>query len=243
MWLRPLQGTTQQGLLVLPSLSSPPNIEPSNPPKRIFLLTARVTMSSPKRFPGSSKGEFSNAGLSSNSRGVLRPFDASTRASPLHPGLPHRVRSAHRVSHPLDGLLLARTPGLVSCRKRPWGFALQGFSLTTRSCQLVAARIPSWRFSIHRQQLIVTVCGVWPVQTSQPAAQTIRRLQGFAPVVNPFCGRTVTSEPSSRFPPELSCLSRVLPRLNGHVTRNVFTHALFPLNRPWSTEQARQAKV
>jgi hypothetical protein len=28
----------------------------------------------------------------------------------------HRVRSALRVLHPLDGLLLARTPSLVSCR-------------------------------------------------------------------------------------------------------------------------------
>jgi hypothetical protein len=44
------------------------------------------------------------------------PFDASARASLLHAGLPHRLRSVLRVSHPLDGLLLARTPGLVSCR-------------------------------------------------------------------------------------------------------------------------------
>jgi hypothetical protein len=161
MWLRPLQGTTQQGPLVhqcpsalrtmsLPTPAKEPSClafqlskenlraEPSNSPQRTFVLAARVTMKSPKRIRGSSKGEPSNAGLSSNSRGVLRPFDASAQASPLHPGLPHRVRSALRVSHPLDGLLLARTSGLVSCRKRPWGFALQGFSLTARSCQLVA---------------------------------------------------------------------------------------------------------
>jgi hypothetical protein len=36
--------------------------------------------------------------------------------SPLNPGLPHPVRSAFRVSHPPDGLLLYRLPGLVSCR-------------------------------------------------------------------------------------------------------------------------------
>jgi hypothetical protein len=147
MWLRPLQGTTQQGLPVQPVLSSPPYAESSNSPKRIILLTARVTMASPKRFRGSSKGESSNAGFSSNSHGILRPFGASTRASPLNPGLPHRVRSVLKVSYLLDGLLLARTPGLVSCRKRPWGFALQGISLTTRSCQLIAAGLPSWRFS------------------------------------------------------------------------------------------------
>jgi hypothetical protein len=107
MWLRPLQGTTQQGLPVQPVLSCSPDTEPSNPPKRIFMLTARVTAHSPKRPHGSSKGEPSNAGLSSNSRGILRPFGASAQASQLNPGLPHRVRSAHRVSHPHDGLLLA----------------------------------------------------------------------------------------------------------------------------------------
>jgi len=51
-----------------------------------------------------------------DSHGVFLPYDASARASPLHLGLPHRVRSAHRVFHPLDGFLLARTPGHVSDR-------------------------------------------------------------------------------------------------------------------------------
>jgi hypothetical protein len=50
------------------------------------------------------------------SHGVCLPYDASARASPLHLGLPHRVRSAHRVSHPLDGFLLARTSGHISDR-------------------------------------------------------------------------------------------------------------------------------
>lgn len=147
MRLRPLQGTTQQGPLVYPVLLRSPDDEPANSPRRVFVLAARVTLNPPKRTRGSSKGEPSNAGLSSNSRGVLRPFDASARASQLNPGLPHRVRSAHRVSHPHDGLLLARTSGLVSCRKRPWGFTLQGLSLTTRSYELIAAGLPSWRFS------------------------------------------------------------------------------------------------
>jgi hypothetical protein len=139
----PTPGYNPTGPAGPPVLSCPPDDQPSNPPKRIFRLTARVTRKTPERIPSSSKGELSNAGFPSNSRGVLRPFGASAQASPLHPGLPHRVRSALRVSHPLDGFLLARTPGLVSCRKRPWGFALQGLSLTTRSCQLVAAELPS----------------------------------------------------------------------------------------------------
>jgi hypothetical protein len=80
----------------------------------------------------------------------------------------------------------------------------------------------------------------WYRQTSQPTAQAIHRLQGFAPVVNPYRGKTVTSEPNGRFPPELFCLSRVLPTLSGHVTRNVFTLALFPPDNPDTDEQARQ---
>jgi hypothetical protein len=45
------------------------------------------------------------------------------------PGLPRPVRSAYRVSHPLDGLLPRTPSGLVSCRKRSWGCPLQSFSL------------------------------------------------------------------------------------------------------------------
>jgi hypothetical protein len=44
------------------------------------------------------------------------PPAQSTRRVHMIPGLPHPVRSALRVSHPLDGLLLDELPGLVSCR-------------------------------------------------------------------------------------------------------------------------------
>jgi hypothetical protein len=47
---------------------------------------------------------------------VSGSFSTCHTASPLSPGLPHPVRSAFRVSHPPDGLLLAALPGLVSCR-------------------------------------------------------------------------------------------------------------------------------
>lgn len=40
-----------------PELSYPPNDGPSNSPRRIFVLAARVTMNPPKRIPGFSKGE------------------------------------------------------------------------------------------------------------------------------------------------------------------------------------------
>jgi hypothetical protein len=44
------------------------------------------------------------------------PFQRSRCRESTHPGLPHPVRSASRVSHPPDGLLLPAPPGLVSCR-------------------------------------------------------------------------------------------------------------------------------
>jgi hypothetical protein len=46
------------------------------------------------------------------------PFSAHGVGSPLDPGLPHPVRSASRVSHPLDGFLLPAPSGPVSCRWR-----------------------------------------------------------------------------------------------------------------------------
>jgi hypothetical protein len=62
---------------------------------------------------------------------TLMEFGAPTTLEPerVHstPVCQSRVRSVHRVSHPLDGLLLARTPGLISCRKRPWGSPFREF--------------------------------------------------------------------------------------------------------------------
>jgi len=46
----------------------------------------------------------------------LAPSARSTSRVHRGPGLPHPIRSAFRVSHPLDGLLLDWLPGLVSCR-------------------------------------------------------------------------------------------------------------------------------
>jgi len=57
-----------------------------------------------------------NARGATASREVLGSFSTVHLASPQDPGLPHPVRSASGVSHPHDGLLLARLPGLVSCR-------------------------------------------------------------------------------------------------------------------------------
>lgn len=62
---------------------------------------------------------------------TLMEFSAPTTLQPerVHstPVCQSRVRSVLRVSHPLDGFLLARTPGLVSCRLRPWGSPFREF--------------------------------------------------------------------------------------------------------------------
>jgi hypothetical protein len=52
---------------------------------------------------------------------VLCPSSALRRRGLRFPGLPHPVRSAFRISHPLDGFLPLRPSGLVSCRWRSWG--------------------------------------------------------------------------------------------------------------------------
>jgi len=64
---------------------------------------------------GMARQGLSSEGTSSrdSSRGVPFPFDARARTNPRFLGLPHRVCSVLRVSHPLDGLLLARTSSLV----------------------------------------------------------------------------------------------------------------------------------
>jgi len=59
----------------------------------------------------------------------LAPSAQSTGPSPRFAGLPHPLRSASRVSHPPDGFLLDRLPGLVSCQSAHGVPSLQSFSL------------------------------------------------------------------------------------------------------------------
>jgi hypothetical protein len=77
MRLHPLQGTTQQGPPVQPVPSRSPYDEPASTPiKKSFCARRQSHQLTSKRPSGSSKGELSNAGLSSNSHGVRCPFDA-----------------------------------------------------------------------------------------------------------------------------------------------------------------------
>jgi hypothetical protein len=62
--------------------------------------------------------------------------------------LPHPVRSACRVSHPLDGLLLLAPPGLVSCRNAhgvsPFrGFPSQGAAVPLRNHDTLLTFFPA----------------------------------------------------------------------------------------------------
>jgi hypothetical protein len=76
---------------------------------------------------------------------VRGSFSTVHLASPPDPGLPHPVRSACGVSHPLDGLLLARLPGLVSCRSAHGVPTLQSVPLA-RSSSASRRPMPSCRW-------------------------------------------------------------------------------------------------
>ena len=65
--------------------------------------------------------------------------------SPLPLGLPHPVRSAHRLSQPHSDLLLQIHTSPVSCWIRPWDFTLQSFFLSSR-CNIFQYHLPSWCF-------------------------------------------------------------------------------------------------
>jgi len=72
------------------------------------------------------------AGGSPPSR-FLAPTALATPGIHLHRVCLTRLRSVSRVSHPPDGFLPPMSCGLVSCRWRSWGSALQSFSLRTKS--------------------------------------------------------------------------------------------------------------
>jgi len=103
------------------SKSGIPADQPVTPPKRgnsslAVAPTTGFNPTWPADVSATTTPKSDNNGSVSNSHGVLLPFDALARASLLHAGLPHRLRSVLRVLHPLDGLLLTRTSDPISCR-------------------------------------------------------------------------------------------------------------------------------
>jgi hypothetical protein len=107
MRLRPLQGTTQQGPLVHPVLSRPPDARPSSTPKG-------EPSCSPPESPRNLKETTRILQRRTLERWAFQqlswssvPLRRVSSGESTHPGLPHRVRSAHRVLHPHGGFLLA----------------------------------------------------------------------------------------------------------------------------------------
>jgi hypothetical protein len=72
---------------------------------------------------------------------------ARSNSSPLFPGLPHPIRSAFRLSQPLDGLLLKSPCDLISCHWHLWDSLYRVFPLNTApypcQIQLPVASAPS----------------------------------------------------------------------------------------------------
>jgi hypothetical protein len=59
------------------------------------------------------------------SLGFLAPTASPNKSSDQHREYRSRLRSAFRLSQPLDALLRSCPPGLVSCQIRPWGWGSQ----------------------------------------------------------------------------------------------------------------------
>jgi hypothetical protein len=116
-----------------------------------------------------------------------------------------RLRSVHRVSHPLDGLLLhpPSTPfGVVTLV----GFSLQGFPLPNRpmSSSLTGPLMTFLPRTAHSPPRKERTKGARSAFLGWSAAPRLYRLQGVAPFESPFRAGTRLSFPAGRSPPGLS---------------------------------------
>jgi hypothetical protein len=143
MWLRPLQGTTQQGPLVHPMPSGPPNIEPSHSPRRAFVLAARVTSNPQKegsRFLQRRTVERWASQQLSWSSVPLRRLSPSESTQPrfTSPGTfrPQSFSLSRRISPRSDA-----RPCFMPVT--PMGFSPSGVFPHNQVCQLLTDRLPS----------------------------------------------------------------------------------------------------
>jgi len=87
----------------------------------------------------------------------------------------------------------------------PMGFRSSGVFPRCQVLRLVTEELPSWRFSSALQSKLrnpgrpISACSI-----KEAYVTSLCRLQGFAPTVNPYRRRTVTSIANGRSPPELS---------------------------------------
>jgi len=112
----------------------------------------------------------------------------------------------------------------------PMGFALQGFSPTVRSRWLITSEITLLAFFLHNTEQ-APHCG--GARFSANPAKDLRHeplttFRVFAPTVDPYRCRTVTSKTATD--PLLSFLhlSRVLPSSPGHAARHVNHSCAWP---------------
>jgi hypothetical protein len=187
MQLRPLQGTTQQGPPVHPVLSRPPNNAPSNSSEEESSCplpdsphTLRRESAAPPRenprtlgFPATLV-EF----IAPSAHQLKRVYLASAYLTEYVP--PSGFRTLSTVCSSLErpalfhagnahGVLLFRD---FPSQPGPTSSSLQGYPLD------VSPRSPT--------KLTLGLFGAWYIRASRPGAQTNRRLQGFAPVANPY---------------------------------------------------------
>jgi len=115
-----------------------------------------------------------------------------------------RLRSVHRVSHPLDGLLLhpPSTPfGVVTLL----GFSLQGVPLSNRpmSSSLTGPLMTFFPRTAHSPPRKERTKGTRTAFLGWSAVPRLYRLQGVAPFESPFRAGTRLSFPAGRSPPGL----------------------------------------
>jgi hypothetical protein len=232
--LRPLQGTTRQGPPVHPSarlssgrlaLRAPPKEASSCPPPATPAQPRRDRSDPPRENPRSLGFPAALVEFYAPTTLELRRVHFTPVFSP-GTFRPQGVSPSRRLAPRLNA-----RPCFMPVT--PMGLCSPGISPHSQVSAALAARLPSRRFSSHPQaDHCSDVRRLVPLGLSAHV-QTIRRPQGLAPAVNPYRREGVLHpRPDGRFPPELCCLSRVLPKPDGRATRDAFTPALCRFDRP-----------
>jgi hypothetical protein len=117
-----------------------------------------------------------------------------------------RLRSAFRLSQPLDALLRSHRYGLVSCRIRPWGFLPSEVSPSRAPPRLLYHRaLPLLPFPAPRRE----------------------RLQGLVRSGDPFASGRCYPYPNGRSSPDISPSQGVSPRVSALHHWRTSSHGLF----------------
>jgi hypothetical protein len=233
MRLHPLQGTTQQGPPVHPVILRSPDVEPSSTPEREPLCSSpespRHLKETTRILHGRTRERWAFQQLSWSSAPLRRISPSeSTQPRLTSPGTvrPQGFSPSRRLAPRLNArsCFIPVTPmgfcspgtfphNQVPCASAP-EITLSAFFLTSAANN----RWNAWRLV----QADLSICS--PNHLSPTGL-----CSGCESV--PWEG-FYTRNPTADSLLSFFCLSRVLPRLNGHVTRNVFTRTLFLSDRP-----------